>query len=662
MEETFSFENVDIVAIIESMEAVQHTLRRFDGRRLLFVTTNPYVLECCAKQGIRAAALDGPTKQSDADRVGYATVDATLFARERLDARLTEIADAPLLWALVLGLQRALTFYLYNAMLLAPLLDQARAEGVEIVAVGSVSDTPVQGFRVVPDRFDTLFAVLASRLDIPVEPFVAQRPSGAMETGDFLRPSFWTRCVTLMNAPLTSLAFRLFKRLYGGRTIRLRPAVGGRNTLILNQSNELVEELFLAELCRRRIVFKDFRRRPRGSDSNGAGCPDLQFLRPELERAFLDGWREQGLAVTDPVLAAVGIVAERTVEALKHGVARVREITSDVDRTVGRLGRNVTIVNANNSPEERLLRHICRQRNIACVNLEHGIAPGLSPLHKAISKMDNESGVREFLFYTPAQKELASAHIPEAEREGPWSAVVGVPSLVRSIKVKWLQRTLQRMALRTRGRVICWCTGLYPNNFQFLPHYWRDSHYHRLRKAVVHEVLSGIDGQMLFKLYPTYRYTDPDPFSDMEDLPANFRIEQFTDFRNMRAAVDVLIVDGPGSILSWAWSARVPLIYLETGMYVLSDPFRAALEKAAFVVDCREPDWIAEMKALLTMDHKELQAEYHRRRSAASSVEAHYIFGPADHRRRRFNEFIARRDLPRVPGAQSAFGTGATGE
>lgn len=629
------------VAIVEAAAAVDPALRAYPGDGTVLATTSPFVLEACATRKIPTVALDGDLSQEDADAVGYAASDATLALREALDPVFAAKGLPPLVWALIHGQQRATTFYLYKALLLSRLLAVAKEDGFRVVTVGTPDDTPVQGFRVLPDRFDTLFSVLGARVGLDLIPFEAPRPTGAMETGDYLKPSFWSRCITVMNAPVTSVVYRAFARLFRGRPI---PAVAGRgeNTIVLNQSNELVEELFLATLFRRRIVFDDFRQRgrPKGTPSVPAdlGAGIEQQIRDAIEAA----WKGRGLEPDAVVTAAAEIVAARTALALAFGLDRTARIEAKLDATLARHGRAITIVNANSSPEERLLRHVCERRGVAYVNVEHGIAPGLSPLHRALYRMDDGRGLSRFLFYTFAQRDLVAERLTDEETAG--CAVAGVPTQVRRIGLRPIQRAAQRTALGLSGRVVCWCTGFYPNNYNFLPHYWRDTPYHAIRREIVYDVFGAIRDDVLFKLYPTYRYTDPDPFSTADDLPRNIRIEQFTDFRNMRAAVDVVIVDGAGSILSWAFSAGVPVIYLETGMYVVTEEFRQALEDSAFVVDTREDGWKDYLSSLLQRPHRELVAEYAAKAVARRAMAERYVFGPSDRRGARFREFIGRYD------------------
>lgn len=625
-----------VYAVVESADALDLALKHGNGTSDVVVsTTSPYVVEVCATREIPVHRLDGEITQEMADAVGYACIDATAAIARRLDTAQGD-DNAPLGWALIYGLQRAMSSYMYKAFLLGRLVEKAGADGAEIVLVGSVEDEPVQGFRVIADRFDTLYSVIGNKMGITNIPFVAKRPSGAMETGDFMRPTIWTRLTTLMNAPMTSIAFRLGRRLGRRREISLNPFSRRGPIVALNQSNELMEEVFLALLSRGKSVrFLNLRIK------GGQTPPDVDPSVPDVVVSEMrDAWSRRDLPCDEAFLKASRHLAERAAQAIGFGASISgeieRQLLAFVQNEVG--DRQFCLLNAMNGPYERLIRHFCTKHGIGALVVEHGVAPGLSPLHEAFCSMDTDAGLQGMLLYTPAQRELFR-RLTSNETVST-CAVAGVPHIVRGIRMRWLQRILQRTALGVKGRVTVWCTGLYPNNFQFLPHYWRDTHYHEIRKQVVYGALAHAKGNALLKLYPTFRYTDPDPLADLLDLPKNCTIQQFTDFRNMRAAADVLIVDGPGSILSWAWSAGVPLIYLETGMYVVSDTFADALRDGAFFVDCREEGWLEQLQGLLTLEQHELEKLYREKAEKRRETENFFLFGSATGRFAKINRFV----------------------
>jgi hypothetical protein len=176
--------------------------------------------------------------------------------------------------------------------------------------------------------------------------------------------------------------------------------------------------------------------------------------------------------------------------------------------------------------------------------------------------------------------------------------------------------------------VVGWLTGLYPNNMPFLPHYYRDGSYHELRRRVVSDVLGRIGDDVLLKLYPTMRHADPDPFAGLMTLPANCRTAYLVDFRNIRAAFDIIIIDEPGSALAWCWGTGAPIVVLDTEMH-LNGGAAAALREAVFYVDTASSGWQSELAALLALPDQELRRRWNAMAERRRAVSEHMVLGPA---------------------------------
>jgi hypothetical protein len=199
--------------------------------------------------------------------------------------------------------------------------------------------------------------------------------------------------------------------------------------------------------------------------------------------------------------------------------------------------------------------------------------------------------------------------------------------MARRIGARALQRRLARRGAGGK-RVVGWLTGLYPNNMPFLPHYYRDGSYHELRRRVVSDVLGRIGDDVLLKLYPTMRHADPDPFAGLMTLPANCRTAYLVDFRNIRAAFDVIIIDEPGSALAWCWGTGAPIVVLDTEMH-LNGGAAAALREAVFYVDTASSGWQGELAALLTLPDQELRRRWNAMAERRRAVSEHMVLGPA---------------------------------
>lgn len=623
-----------VVAVVESAMGMDHAIATFGDVDTLIATTSPFVLERCRGLGRRCFTIDSSLSQCEADTIGYAALRAARDLADFVDAA-AKADEPPFGWALLYQLHRMLTAYLYKACLLDRVKRESAAEG-RLWTVGRPEAQAVRGFNVMVNRFDTLFTVLGSRTGVPHLPLQAREPSGAAETGDFMRPSAWTRLVTLMNAPATSVFYRLWRGPLKGRTLALDPRRNRRPVIAVHRGNELIEEILPRLLLRGCEIRRPPRLRLTGAPVEVPEAINAAAIAARIESRCV----QAGLAWSETTRIAARLAGERAVEALRYGPSLWRATEACVEELKrDARGRSAGFLsNSMGSAQERLLRHALDCHDIQSFVAEHGVAPGLSPLHDALYSIDSAAGLRRTLLYTPAQRRLLEKTIGVAEAAS--CPTIGAPRLVRRIGLRPVQRIAVRAALGAKGRLAIWCTGLYPNNFQFLPHYWRDTPYHDIRRRLVTEVFGRIPDQVVLKLYPTYRYVDPDPLSGLMALPPNCRVEQFTDFRNLRAAADIVIVDGPGSVMAWAWSTNVPFIFLETRMYVLDATVREALGRSAFVVDVADEDWAERLLDLLRLDHATLVARFAAKRVERENFAAQYALGPRGGAGRRGSAFI----------------------
>lgn len=644
-----------IRVIAESAAAWRHAeTERPELAAALWATTSPYLVECLRAAGREAHCLDDQP-QAVADAVGYVSLAVSRRLADHLDEEWDDWPGRlrPGL-AVAQSAYRMLTSLFYKAQLLDRFL-AAAPDGARTIAIGQDAFTRGRGFELVLYRFDTLFSIIGRRIGLETISFQAPAPSGAMANGDFLRPSFWTRAVTAMNAPVVSPLYRAWRSALRGRAVRLYPGRANRRVLI-HEGNELIEEIFPQLLLRGARVRALARFAPRTSEVGEA--VDAGPLRATIEVIAREEWDRHGLVWGQAAAAAAGMAAERIAAALPHGrhvAARVPDFCTQLEAEAG--GGTVGIVtNGLHSPAEQLLRQGLERAGIPVHVVDHGVGPGLDTLHKASFDAGLGEVSRGAILFNECHRAARAEGVgapPEA------TTVVGAPRIVRHIGLRALQRRAARRAVRAKDRLIVWNTALYANNYQFLPHYWRDTPYHALRKHIVHDILGRCRGEVLLKLYPTYRYVDPDPFAGLIELPANCRQVQFTDFRNLRAAADVLINETPGSVLGWSWGAGVPQIYLESGACPLLPDIEARFRRSLFFVDAREVGWEERLAMLLDLPDAELRARYDAMADERAETGRHCILGPEGHAGARAARYIL--DNLRQRG-QAARVTGAVAE
>lgn len=630
---------LDHYIIVESAAAWRHVEGLAENaRRATWATTSPYVLESLLMAGRTAVGLDEAVSQEEADRIGYLSLTTSHRLAQHVD-------NARSGWpfglrpghALHATLHRLLTPLLYKALLLDRLARRMQDKD-RITVVGTTDLTPVSGFEVMIDRFDTVFSVLGREMGHNFVEFHAPRPSGALENGDFLRPTWWTRAVTVLNAPISAPAFRLWSLCSKRRPFRLVPGRGGQRVLI-HKPNELIEEIFTHLAL---------------GGATLQGAPPLEVPRsaPEamqadllsdlpacLERFCRDETSARGFEWNSAFASATRLAAQRVQDALAYFGPTSQRVAEYCNRLRGNAeaGSLRMVTNALTTPIERLVKQGLASAGIPVYTVEHGVSVGLSPLHLAEYRNGLMPEMKSTIYFNRCQQlaEASGRNVP-ADR---W-AVVGAPRMIRNLGLRRLQRLAVRRRYAVRNRLIVWVTGLYPNNHQRLPHYWRDIPYHRIRKRLVYDVFARCQDTVLLKLYPTYRYADGDPFATLLPMPPNCRLDQFVDLRNMRAAADLFVIDAPGSGLGWTWATGVPQIYVETGMYSLLPEIASDFERALFYVDATSAGWDETLRALLDIPHTDLLAQYAARAEARRRLNEYCILGPDGVPGRRAAEFI----------------------
>lgn len=610
------------VVVVESAAALEYARAGYPDAR--WATMSPYVTETLRREGIEPIIIDTLVTAAEADTVGFAAIGAAKSAAAAIDACTEWPHGVKPGTALLFDLHRAVTALAYKALLLQRLREHAGTDA-RLFVLGAPALSPVEGLGVQPGRFDTLFSTFAESVGAETIAFDTPVPRGAQENGDFAQTAWWTRAVTFLNAPGATLFNRVLRRTACSAPRRFRPG-GAKLVAGIFTSNELVEEtaLALAKAGARLIVLPKFpSQRPAPAPvANGAEITErvTQAVRRALAAASLDG------AVIE---RAAEIVGTRAADAL----GRVAAIAAEAEAYCARLVASVAgrpfamLANAMSAPSLQILGQQMKARGLRYYVFEHGTGPGLDDNHDALYGAGMAPVVDGAVYYNEHQRGFAERARGGARGQG---VIAGAPTMARRVGARGLQRWLARRAVSPRAkRVVGWLTGLYPNNMPFLPHYYRDGSYHELRRRIVNGVLGKIGDEVLLKLYPTMRHADPDPFAGLMTLPGNCRTAWLVDFRNIRAAFDVIIIDEPGSALAWCWGAAVPIVILDTEMH-LNAASATALRQAVFYVDTAASGWENELRSLLTLPHAELVRRWDAMAERRRAVSEHMVMGPSD--------------------------------
>ncbi len=604
--------------IVESIGASQHYLNGKSGNAdETFLTTSPSVFEHLRASGSRVLFMDADLTLNEADRVGYAAIHAANSISESLNQNSDSLGVSRVGDALKADIQRLVCCLLYKARIFDPWV--AKSQG-NLVNVGHADLTPVKGLTTGLGRFDTVFTLFAAHHGLEIIPHVAEIPKCAQPNGDFLQVTSWTRFITMINMPLPVVFFRILKRFRRwAQPTSKKPIVG------IFSSNELIEETALA-LSREGAFVTFAPAGMMGSDQSNDRQSEGVARSLKIDEAIKEGVHKAKLGWTASMDPIPGVVTERLGAALGYvpaALERAKGYVNSCEKLMIK-GPFGVVANFISSPADILLSDVLKSENIPVFVFDHGVGPGLDWHHKAYFDAGFSPVADIPISHNSVQHKVMADVRGDHIDHG---LVAGAPSILRKIGFREIQRSLVRRHLGIEDKLLCWVSGLYPNNMQRQPHYYLDGPYHELRREIVYDVLGKAPYDVLFKLYPTLRYIDGDPFANKMELPANCRSEMLIDFRNFRAASDVTIIDEPGSGVAWCWGLDRPLIYLDTQVRLLPEVARAFSE-AIFYVDTEQKDWKSELLSLVTMPYDELASAYRDKAKIREEIAHDYIFGP----------------------------------
>ncbi|MEQ8667364.1 MAG: hypothetical protein RIC16_16715 [Rhodospirillales bacterium] len=153
-------------------------------------------------------------------------------------------------------------------------------------------------------------------------------------------------------------------------------------------------------------------------------------------------------------------------------------------------------------------------------------------------------------------------------------------------------------------------TTLYAGNLQGLSGGLSDVDAARRDLKIIDDVLERIPHRTTFKPYPAIRYPDPDPV--IERVRESERVDLFEDNFDLRYEIGkhrVVVTSRATSTVSWCVMSGKPLIFIDYPDHMpLTPEAREAFEAALFVVDAGAPDWLEQLRTLLSKPIDEIEA------------------------------------------------------
>ena len=608
---------------LECESAYRYARTTLKGQSITYCTTSPWLLEKLPEAGEKVISLEEGVRPEDAHEIGELALIITEGIAAHIDERMTGLPSGMKPGtALAECLFRTLAALYYKAWLLDRFVEKAKRSHEETFVIGDpVFQFPEQFIVLLPRRA-MLFAALAEasgeealqviRFKAPDWEAAAEKKIRSVGRGP------WERTINIINMDYSTLLFKVHRNWCNWENADA--GNGNADVLILKQNPLIEEAVFPMRRKGLRVrILPPLERTDTAGDESGVLGPFDRFheqFRTLIKRASKIG--RHGRLVD----GATRMAASFTMHALNFARAQGNHVEEYVDRQIVRNRRNersVVLTNGLSLPWEVMLYQCCKHRGVPVFFVSHGVSAGLSKYH------DRARGVMSFSHGDSSFGYSEGESHPDMVHK-----VTGAPVSERRIAGRGIQRALARRRLHVPHgkRMIMYVSNLYSNNSVDLPYGGTNDFFqHNLKRTMIHEVFKELPDHCIVKLYPTQRYADPDPFLATKPFP-HVDITQWSEFRYLRAACDVVICDMAQSAFGWAWSTEVPLVLLTTPYYPLLPDVLKELENAVFLVSTEDDAWGKNVLSLLRLPDNELRKMWREKEPVRRRTSQERILGP----------------------------------
>jgi len=362
--------------------------------------------------------------------------------------------------------------------------------------------------------------------------------------------------------------------------------------------------------------------------SNGVNDPDLGRV---VDDVIGGGLSATGSFSKSEVAAIQAVFRDHLTQGLSTLAPTAKRLEETLDHAFMKVKRNRTLITSGvYGPIGRQLISLCREKEIALVDFEHGATTGLARTSERRLRF-SEASTCDLLLVSSAG---AARSFGQAVVDGkPAIEVVGLADQTRRVFRRHLQRFRARRRLglrRGEAAIVHVSTLLYGGTLRPGDDAPVEQHVFQTDKTLLTEVYAGLDKTVLYKPYPAQRYPHHAGYDALFELDGNIRMIEWADFRYTRTAADILVTTANSSTIGWCVGAETPLVHLGSRQVnaLVDDALRAAFASAFFSIDLDAPDWPSRLRALLTRDVKALRSEWVAKAPARAKLLREGICGP----------------------------------
>lgn len=602
--------------LVESISGFRRAYSEISQGDVTWYTSTPMVVETLLSEGHDVRWLEDLLEKEVPDRIGYAAFDAVHAVTRYLDAVGEKQGIPDTHHFIAMPLQRLISCLLYKQSVLDAWI---QATGPTRVVVGDPHLCAPLGGNLGIDRFDTLFAVLAFRINSDAVRILEMKQGGRARLYEEIeRMPPMDRLMSLIDFSPHQLLYRSLRYVLGSRGI---PGNRKAPRVRILRDNELIRES-LPYLLRRgaALCFEK---------PLQIGPEDAPLFGPELEGVIAGGLRhaceDRGLDI-EALSVIIPIVADRLRSVSRLWRPAYQAAMQRVSLWETEKRPQILVSNTLTGSGNVALAIAARRRRVPVCVVEHGVSAGISHYHEPLRPF---SEVSHCDLYLASTQNAVDFNDREPRIQGK-SVAVGLASQVRNIRMHKLQRFVarKRLGANRNERVVMFLTRACQNNVRMIPHSPEDRDVHRFESVMARSVMPRVRGIPIIKYYNTRRHWDDHPLVGMFAAPKPVRSIQVGDFRFLRAGVDVIILQSPLSTLGWAFGTGKPIFYIEQPELQLLPHVRKLMFESVFLFSTEDGAWEQALLNEINRPDEELARAWSRKEKARKRFLKQFIFGP----------------------------------
>jgi len=421
----------------------------------------------------------------------------------------------------------------------------------------------------------------------------------------FNKVPIFDRVFNIINRPLSAICFKLWMK---AGFFKIGFNIRGHIKFL--ELNEGIEEVFIPLLNSGwklgKISFPNFTNINSNEEKYLSLVSEISKLWMKLTSEFINKSTQNKARI---------IIEERLLKSLSS-----YEIYKDEYKKIISNIPNSTVILSNGlySTKLRIAASILREKNFIIYTTDHGSSAGLNEWFNHISEdLFNYSSMH--LTYNSITETVCNNTNNKANN-------VGTPKVIINNRLKKIQRFLARIRCNvyTKKPILMYVSYLFSNNKPIGMGTGLDNNYNEFRKKLF-KAINKFSGKTIIKPYPALRFID-DMYTTKYLDKKNYIIPQ-GEFRQLRWAADLIIIDNASSTILWAISSDIPLILINCNRNKLTEEAKIELTDAIFLFDENDNDWNKKLKEFLSLNIKEIRKLWHSKKYKRKLVSYKYING-----------------------------------